>query len=504
MRYITRGLVGLGVLAFAACDRSTTAPRPQVTPPPATPPPATLSIRDTTLLVDETLVLPVVGRDGQGLAIDRSLVTWQLSDSSIMAIDGNGRVTALTLGTAVVTATMGAIDARATITIAPQFTHVAPGATHACGITGRAEVYCWGMSVYGEIGPVPSGLEDCSQRFGPGVRCSPFPVRSSNLRLVAITAGDMHTCALDTQGTAFCWGANFYGQSGTGSGSAVPTPTAVAGGHRFIQIVAGRMHTCGITTEHDAYCWGWDRAGTIGAGDVSSSRCVFFGDDPCARTPRAVAGGHAWMQLTASDDATCGLTTDGDLYCWGLEVGGSDGLYCQVPGNLEGCTHVPVRVSPGERYRATGIGDVHRCQQLLDGTLQCWGANYWGMFGNGTTTRSATSVTAGGGAVYASLAVMRESTCALSDDGRARCWGFGGDGQIGNGDIRNAVGPIEVIGGHRFGALASSGNSDAICGIAVTGRAYCWGSGTFGQLGNGEFLSSSRPVLVQLVRSQSP
>jgi alpha-tubulin suppressor-like RCC1 family protein len=197
---------------------------------------------------------------------------------------------------------------QATVTVAPQFTHLATGELHACGITGRRDVYCWGTAFYGEIGP-PSGPPDCSDRFGGDARCSAVPVQMPGLHPVEIVAGDMHTCALDADGTAYCWGANFYGQTGTGSLEAVPLPTVVAGGHRFTHLVAGRMHTCGITTSRDAYCWGWDWTGALGAGDVSPDRCVFFSNDPCSPTPRLVvmamgaAGRRRSRDMRRHDDA---------------------------------------------------------------------------------------------------------------------------------------------------------------------------------------------------------
>jgi alpha-tubulin suppressor-like RCC1 family protein len=492
-------IVEAAILAFAACAHAST--EPPSTSGPSEPPPASrasLSIRDTTLLVDESLAVPVSARDARGQPITNPSITWRSSAPTVAAVDASGRVAALAIGTAILTATMDSIDAQATVSVVPQFTHLATGELHTCGITGRAEVFCWGMSEHGEVGPA-SGLQDCSARFGPGITCSLVPVRSSNLRAVAITAGFMYTCALEAQGDAYCWGANSTGEAGTGTQSEGPTPKLVVGGHQFTQLVAGRTHTCGITVSRDAYCWGSDRTGALGAGSVSQESCTLF-QYPCSRTPRLVAGDHQWAQLSASDRSTCGITTSGDLYCWGLDVGGDDGLYCQSSANLTGCTRTPKHFSEAKRYRAIGVSNVHRCEQSLDGTLECWGANYWGAFGNGTAmVSSATPVAAGGGGPYASFGATRDGVCALTADARARCWGRGTDGQIGNGTMQDALTPADVRGDHRFVALASSASSDVVCGIASTGRAYCWGRGNFGQLGDGRFMSSSEPVLVRLV-----
>ena len=458
-------------------------------------------MRDTTLLVDEIATLTAVARDGAGQPASNPVITWSSSLPGTVTVDNAGRVQAIGVGSAVLTATWNGIEARATVAVSPQFVRLAPGAMHTCGISGRGDVYCWGAGADGNLGATVEGVPDCSERFGPGFYCTAVPVRLANLKAVGITTGGLHTCVVDAAGVALCWGANHYGQTGNGTPTSgpTPTPTPVAGGHRFVQLAAGRMHTCGITTNADAYCWGLDHAGQLGAGDVSADRCVYFRNDPCSRVPRLVVGGHKWAQLAASEKATCGLTTDGNMYCWGLEVGASDGRYCQLPDNFVGCTRVPLRIASAKRSRAIGLGDVHFCEQAIDGTLECWGANYWGMFGNGTVARSTTPVPAGGGAQYVSFVAYRVGACALAA-GEARCWGNGADGQIGNGIMPQALVPVPIAGNYRFTALESNASADVVCGLADTGRAYCWGRGIFGQLGNGAFLVSGVPAQVQLIR----
>jgi alpha-tubulin suppressor-like RCC1 family protein len=488
MNRLLRAASACAVLLLGACGS-----HDSIGPPTPIPSP-TLTLRDTTLLTDETAVIGLTAVDAKGNPIQNASIAWQSSAPLVVSVDGAGRLGALGLGTSVVTASYSGVTAHATITVKPHFTQIATGEIHTCGISGRGDIYCWGTAFYGEMGPLAG---DCTDRFGPGARCSAVPVRSVGLRAASIVAGAMHTCALDDGGVAFCWGANFYGEGGTGSSAnGIAAPTAVAGGLHFKQIVAGRMHTCGITTSDDAYCWGWDQDGQLGAGDVSSERCRFFDNDPCSRTPRLVVGGHKWTELAATDRATCGITTAGELFCWGLDVGGSDGMYCQLEGNNEGCIRTPRLIASARPYRHVSIGGTHRCEQAMDGTLDCWGANYLGAFGNGTEAASALPVTAAGGAAYASFAATRTGTCALAADGRAQCWGPGEYGAVGNGSWAKALSPVDVAGGHHFTALASSGSSDWVCGIAEQGRAYCWGFGLFGQLGGGLFDSQPQPVPV--------
>jgi alpha-tubulin suppressor-like RCC1 family protein len=124
------------------------------------------------------------------------------------------------------------------------------------------------------------------------------------------------------------------------------------------------------------------------------------------------------------------------------------------------------------------------------------------MFGNGTVATSATPVPAGGGTPYSSFVLFHWGVCALSDS-QARCWGHGTDGEIGNGSMQDALVPATVAGNHHFTAIETNGTASVVCGLADTGRAYCWGNGVFGQLGNGTFLVSALPAQVQLVRERS-
>ena len=66
--------------------------------------------------------------------------------------------------------------------------------------------------------------------------------------------------------------------------------------------------------------------------------------------------------------------------------------------------------------------------------------------------------------------------------------------------MQDALSPAPVAGDYRFTALETNGTADVVCGLAVTGRAYCWGYGISGQLGNGTFVVSGVPLPVQLLR----
>jgi len=146
----------------------------------------------------------------------------------------------------------------------------------------------------------------------------------------SVVSGDIVTCGLTADGTAYCWGYNNDGQLGNGQTEILtnPTPTLVSGGLSFASIHPARWHTCGLTTEGEAFCWGAN--GMLGNGSW---------DNTAVPVPTLVSGGHKWQALSVNQQHSCGITTDQYVYCWGANEEGQLGN-----GSLEGSA-VPTPVS---------------------------------------------------------------------------------------------------------------------------------------------------------------
>jgi len=90
------------------------------------------------------------------------------------------------------------------------------------------------------------------------------------------------------------------------------------GGHSFNSISVGSTldpHFCGVAAGGSAYCWGWDLAGELGQGSVVDSSVV----------PALVTGGLTFATVSSGSQFTCGITTAGALYCWGVNGDGQLG-----------------------------------------------------------------------------------------------------------------------------------------------------------------------------------
>ena len=144
----------------------------------------------------------------------------------------------------------------------------------------------------------------------------------------------------------------------------------------------------------------------------------------------------------------------------------------------------------GDAYTALVAGESHTCGLVSGGTAYCWGGNMSGQLGDGTGGRGDSSdnrlapVAVSGGRTYTALVAGANHTCGLATGGAAYCWGSNSAGQFGDGGsggIRTA--PVAVSGGLTFTALVTG--VEHTCGLVSGGTAYCWGNNGHGELGDG-------------------
>lgn len=420
-----------------------------------------------TLGIGRTVQFSATATDSTGNTYPNASATWTSSNPAVVSVSSTGLATGVAAGAATITGSAFGGSGKATVTVQVlHLTSVTAGDLHSCGLATDGSAWCWGGDQADQLG-------DSTQTN------STTPVATKGgLKFASLSAGYAHNCALTAASVAYCWGDNASGELGDGSTLHRSLPVAVGGGLTFTSLSAGQDHSCGLTAAGAAWCWGNNASGQLGNGlSVNSA------------TPVAVGGGITFATISAGFQNTCGVATNGAAWCWGDNTRGQLGNGTLV------ASASPVKVSSASTFVAVSIGFQHACGVTATGVAFCWGSNDQGQLGTGDTQSHSSPVAVSGGPVFATIGAGGLYTCGLSASGAAFCWGDNIWGELGIGTTSPSSNvPVAVAGGLSFRTL-STGNYHA-CGMAGGSVAYCWGDGGQGQIGNGTNDLSASPVKV--------
>jgi alpha-tubulin suppressor-like RCC1 family protein len=137
-------------------------------------------------------------------------------------------------------------------------------------------------------------------------------------------------------------------------------------------------------------------------------------------------------------------------------------------------------------FRQVTTGFNHTCGVTTDNRVFCWGNNQVGQIGDSSTVfRRLKPSRVARARQFRQVDAGRHYNCAVTTNDRAFCWGEGSFGQIGNGKLGVYFWPRAVAGGLFFSRV--SAGAFHTCGETTGNRAYCWGSGGHGELGDGTY-----------------
>ena len=345
------------------------------------------------------------------------------------------------------------------------------GAHHTCGIRQDGTAMCWGDNWYGEASPLPGTFMELS-------------------------AGFAHTCGLRGDGSVACWGVGYTPRPDGEPEPPMPPASAIPSG-RFTAISSAMSTTCGLharsvpweSPEGNVVCWsasGWQLPAPPQGDFVALSvgndfACALHGNGKAACwgyiSPEQVPAEDTFIAISAGARHACGLHADGSVRCWGDSWAGQ-------------------ATPPAELFTAISAGSFNTCGLRPDGTVLCWGENGSGQ--SSPPEEHFTAITGG-----------EAAACGLRADGHVACWGnvnwnfypeppspytmpplmpqdtVFGMGQLASGDWHacqvNAQGELACWGGFpqepasmvRFGAVASGW--DATCARDEQGQLHCYG-----------------------------
>ncbi len=315
---------------------------------------------------------------------------------------------------------------------------VQPGLTHTCAVADDLRAYCWGDGSNGELGT------------GNYLDTSSTPKLVNVMRpWETLVGGNQHTCAKRDDGSIACWGSNSSGQLGDATITYSEVPTPVVSTETFRTLGAGMNHTCAASMRGDLFCWGNNTTGQAGGSQNLANGSTLT---------RINVESREWLQIAGSNDTTCAIASDHNMWCWGADIGAS----------VETSVLVPTQV-PGN-WKKVSAGLISTCAIASDDSLACWGYNNGGAVGDGTRVQRTSPVTVSAGP-WRDIVLANSHACGLDVNGVLYCWGSE-NYSLGDG-ARVRLEPTQIT-GIQWSAI-SIGSVHTLGIEAATGRLWCWG-----------------------------
>lgn len=193
--------------------------------------------------------------------------------------------------------------------------------TCAASIDGRAK--CWGdSSGWMSDGPGVLGHGQGDENLGDDESVLESPLLDLPGVVVQVTCGPRFACAALESGELHCWGGNLSGQLGLGHTEQIGDDEPVGEASRVplvdvAAVDAGFNHSCAILANGALRCWGSNEDLALG---IHWEDTENVGDDEdIADVDPVYLSGAATALVAAGSSASCSVTDDEQLYCWGAE-----------------------------------------------------------------------------------------------------------------------------------------------------------------------------------------
>jgi len=233
---------------------------------------------------------------------------------------------------------------------------VSAGKFHTAAIKSDGSLWSWGNNSYGLLGNNSTATE------------SPVPVQEySKSTWVSVSAGGFHTAAIKSDGSLWAWG---YNQSGVlGSNLSIEesrVPVQEYSRSTWVSVAAGNSHTAAIKSDGSLWSWGSNSDGRLGNNSTV--------DSP---VPVQEYSKSTWVSVSADLYHTAAIKSDGTLWSWG-----TNSYYGQLGNDSTVASRIPVQEYSTSTWASVSAGNEYTVAIKSDGSLWAWGRNYYGQLGN--------------------------------------------------------------------------------------------------------------------------
>ncbi len=373
-------------------------------------------------------------------------------------------------------------------------TQISNGMSQTC-LLKTGQVYCWGSHFHGALGDGISSTSTADSNEDILYPSSPI----KNIDASFISADNLYTIVIGTDGKLYGWGTNRNGQLAQQESGDFPSPVPITFAGKVMQLATGPSGAFIIDQNNKLYSWGgYNIHGQLGNGDIDPTHTKIY---PIT----AIESELSFKKIGSTNGyTTCAISTDGQPYCWGDNVHGELGIANHKDIAIPTKINMPPSVQSVTEISA---GEGHVCTISNDNNLYCWGDNKLGQLGNGNNTQSDSPVLVSPRLKFIDVVAVGGLTCAISDSYDLYCWGQNSSGTLGDGKTITSSTPIQVtVPGESFKDVSAynknykpdaAPNNNDICATTRSGNAYCWGNNDYGILGNGTKTVASEPTLVK-------
>ncbi|MDT7511481.1 InlB B-repeat-containing protein [Bifidobacterium sp. H6bp9] len=354
------------------------------------------------------------------------------------------------------------------------YVQVSAGYFHSLAVGSDGNVYAWGYNGSGQLGDGTTIERHAPVRVKTPDRKT-YPDLPADFTYLQVRAGTNHSLALASDGNVYAWGWNGYGQLGDGtSASNRYTPVRVKTPDRstypdlpedftYLQVSAGELYSLAVGSDGNVYAWGNNNNGQLGDGTTIERHAPVRVKTPDRKTYPDLPADFTYLQVSAGAYHSLALGSDGNAWAWG------NNQYGRLGDGTSSNRYTPVRVRTPDRstypdlpadftYLQVSAGGDHSLAVGSDGNAWAWGCNWAGNLGNNTASGTsdtnpvpirvrdpASPTDKSQGLQAAQVSAGANHSLAVGSDGNAWAWGWNGLGQLGDNSTNDKSAPVPVV-----------------------------------------------------------